>query len=96
MLKTQVLKTNNIVSQVEGNIVSNMGKEKIMLSIKNGKYYNIGEVGGEIWERIRNPISISNLINELMIIFDVEKHLCEEHVLGFLNILAVEKLINVE
>jgi len=33
---------------VEGNIVSNMDGEKVMLSIKNGKYYNLGEIGGFI------------------------------------------------
>ena len=35
---------------MKGNIVSDMGGEKVMLSIENGKYYNLGEMGGEIWE----------------------------------------------
>ena len=32
----------SVVSQVEGQIVSDMGGEKVMLSIPNGKYYNLG------------------------------------------------------
>ena len=27
-----------------------MDGEKVMLSINNGKYYNLGEIGGDIWE----------------------------------------------
>ena len=30
--------------QKEGNVVSDMDGEKVMLSIHNGKYYNLGEV----------------------------------------------------
>ena len=50
MITNQNISLNDEVSQREGNIVSDMGGEKVMLSINNGKYYNLGEMGGEIWE----------------------------------------------
>ena len=37
-----------------------MGGEKVMLSVKNGKYYNLGEIGGEIWELIRGRLQLIN------------------------------------
>ena len=42
----------SVVSQVDGQIVSDMGGEKVMLSIHNGKYYNLGGLGGRIWEQL--------------------------------------------
>ncbi|MEW9501047.1 lasso peptide biosynthesis PqqD family chaperone [Jeotgalibacillus marinus] len=95
MNHTQMLSTNHIVSQKPGNIVSDMDGEKVMLSVKNGKYYNMGDIGGVIWERMKEPIVIDKLITELTNIYDVAVSVCEEHVLSFLDHLAKEQLIRV-
>ena len=47
MIKTKQISLQNMVAQIPGNIVSDMGGEKVMMSINNGKYYNLGEIGGE-------------------------------------------------
>jgi len=87
---------NNVVSQVEGNIVSDMDGEKVMLSIQNGKYYNLGEIGGVIWECIKEPISINELIDSLVTQYDVEKSECRSQVMEFLDQLVEEGLVKVE
>lgn len=89
---TKVL-LNQIVVQGKGNIVSEMGEEKVMLSIDKGKYYNLGEIGGEIWDLIRQPIKVKDLITSLMAIFDVKQSQCEEQVIAFLTGLNDEGLI---
>ncbi len=73
------------VIQVKGNIVSDMGGEKVMLSIENGKYYNLGEMGGEIWELIQDKITVNEIIVTLLSKYDVEKSVCEEQVVTFLG-----------
>jgi hypothetical protein len=91
-----VIKTislEQIVSQVEGNIISDMDGEKVMLSINNGKYYNLGNIGGEIWDQIKEPKSIQSLINYLIDIYNVEEEECKDQVLSFLNKLLEENLI---
>ncbi|WP_394184128.1 lasso peptide biosynthesis PqqD family chaperone [Metabacillus halosaccharovorans] len=96
MVKTLKISTGHIVTQGERNIVSDMDGEKVMLSIENGKYYNLGEMGGEIWDMIQQPISISQLVNTLLAEYEVEKSECEEQVITFLKMLHVEGLIKVE
>lgn len=81
------------VVQGEGNIVSDMGGEKVMLSIKNGKYYNLGEIGGDIWGLIDSPICIREIVDQLTSRYDVEKTQCQQHVLTFLDQLIQEGLI---
>lgn len=87
---------SQFVSQGEGNIVSDMDGEKVMLSIHNGKYYNLGELGGEIWEKIKEPVSIQNLVDELVAEYDVELATCREQVISFLTLLIDEGLVKVE
>lgn len=91
-----MIKSQSILRQVEGNIVSDMDGEKVMLSVHNGKYYNLGQMGGEIWEQIKNPIMTEDLIEFLMKHYEVEQDECREQVLSFLNLLLDERLIEEE
>ncbi|MFJ5768896.1 lasso peptide biosynthesis PqqD family chaperone [Psychrobacillus sp. NPDC093180] len=85
---------NSLFSQKQGNIVSDMDGEKVMLSIQSGKYYNLGELGGEIWGLMEEPITIEKLVANLVSRYDVEKAECEEQVTAFLTKLLKEELIN--
>ncbi|ESU32075.1 hypothetical protein G3A_13140 [Bacillus sp. 17376] len=95
MLTKEKILLDSKVVQKPGNIVSDMDGEKVMLNIDNGNYYNLGEIGGVIWEMIKEPISIERLIYMLMEEFDVEKKDCESHLISFLTNLSSECLIEV-
>nr|WP_035177912.1 lasso peptide biosynthesis PqqD family chaperone [Alkalihalobacterium bogoriense] len=87
------LTLSNTVVQGQGNIVTDMDGEKVMLSVAKGKYFNLGLMGGEIWELITTPTSITDIVSRLLIDYDVEKEVCEQQVLSFLNQLQSEGLI---
>ncbi|MDG5472621.1 lasso peptide biosynthesis PqqD family chaperone [Jeotgalibacillus sp. ET6] len=93
MNDTQALSKEQTVAQQPGNVVSNMDGEIVMLSIENGKYYNLGEIGGAIWEKIEQPMSISSLIDGLMEEYEVDAFECEQQVMSFLDQLAKENLV---
>jgi hypothetical protein len=95
MLKTNGISINTRIIQVEGNIVSNMGGETVMMSIQKGKYYNLGEVGGTIWENLEEPILINDLITLLILRYDIEYNQCSEQVLSFIEHLFREDLIKI-
>ena len=96
MLKNKLINHTQLVSQVPGNIASDMDGEKVILSIENGKYYNLGEVGGEIWSRISVPIRLDALITNLMEEFNVGRDVCEADVQYFLEKLLDEGLVKVD
>ncbi|MBO0996453.1 lasso peptide biosynthesis PqqD family chaperone [Bacillus sp. SD075] len=82
-------------SQSPGNIVSDMDGEKVMLSVSNGKYYNLGELGGEIWELMKEPITIQELVVTLQSQYTVDQTDCKEHVTDFLSQLLEQGLVSV-
>ncbi|MCV9888150.1 lasso peptide biosynthesis PqqD family chaperone [Metabacillus halosaccharovorans] len=96
MVKTKELLPTHIVSQGEGNIVSDMGGEKVMLSIENGKYYNLGEIGGVVWDLAKKPIKIEKLVTHLVSHYEVEQNECEVQVMKFIKQLNAEGLLIVE
>lgn len=92
----QTLLMEQLVSQDPNNIVSDMGGEKVVLSIQNGKYYNLGVMGSHIWDLMKEPVALSQIVDILMIDFDVSKEICEEQVLSFLSHLLEERLIQMK
>ena len=82
------------VRQQPGNIESNMGGDKVMMNINNGKYYNLGSIGGRIWELVKNPITVQQVVSELIAEYDVGQVECEQQVLSFLDHLYDEGLID--
>ena len=93
MINASVLSKNKVITQNQGNIVSDMDGELVMLSIEKGNYYNLGVLGGEIWNLIEKPIIISDLLDKLISQYDVSQQECEEEVLSFLSDLYNEGLI---
>ncbi|MGG4095558.1 lasso peptide biosynthesis PqqD family chaperone [Paenibacillus lautus] len=95
-MTTELITTDALVVQSEGLLVSDMDGEKVMLSIENGKYYNLGRIGGRIWELISSPVTISNMVDQLVLEYEIEPELCEQQVRLFLKQLATEGLVQVD
>ena len=96
MIQNKNISLEHFAYQLEGNIVSDMGSEKVMLSIENGKYYNLGQIGGDIWELLNEQDSIKKIIDSLMKEYEVDYAECQEQVLSFLKSLQKEGLIKIE
>lgn len=94
-MNTNVIATNDLIAQSEGHLVSDMNGEKVMLSIENGKYYNLGHIGGRIWELIANPASIEAVVEQLVAEYNISQEDCEQQVNSFLSQLSSEGLIQV-
>ncbi|MNB76536.1 Coenzyme PQQ synthesis protein D [compost metagenome] len=94
-MKTKSLSMDTVLVQCEGNIVSDMDGEKVMLSIERGKYFNLGQVGGDIWELIGTPRSVKEIVEELRKSYEIDLEICEQDVIPFLQNLLQEDLIRI-
>ncbi|WP_421924478.1 lasso peptide biosynthesis PqqD family chaperone [Paenibacillus luteus] len=92
----QALLMEQLITQDPNNIVSDMGEEKVVLSIENGKYYNLGAMGSQIWDLIQEPVTIQHVVEALLKEYEVSKEVCEEQVLSFLSHLVEERLIQMK
>jgi len=88
--------TNISFMQMEGNLVSNMNEEKVMMSIQNGKYYNLGRVGGRIWELVEQPLTIRDIADQLVAEYEIDRETCENQVTAFVLRMLNEGLLKVE
>jgi len=84
---------NTMVVQTEGMPYTYIGDEIAFMNIENNKYYGLDSVGTRIWRLIGQPRRLSEVIDELLKEYDVERATCEENVLEFMEKLHEENLI---
>ncbi len=71
-------------------------QDVVMVSVAKGLYYAVSDIAREIWEAIDRPKKISDLIDDLTATYRVDRHLCEEETLSFLEDLRTEGLLQVQ
>jgi hypothetical protein len=80
------LSLDTIISRNETSFLSNpVGDEIIILNMETGNYLGLNNVGSAIWEHIRTPQTIKELIGKLMIEFDVDDQTCTEQTIEYLE-----------
>ena len=60
--------------------VSKIGEEIGMLDVDLGVYYMANKVASYIWEAMAEPIKICDLVDALMVKYEVTREQCQEDV----------------
>lgn len=94
-MNTNIITAEDLIVQAEGFLVSDMDGEKVMLNVESGKYYNLGRIGGRIWELVESPISFTGMVEQLVAEYEIEPDTCRQQVETFVKQLATEGLIRV-
>ncbi len=96
MQTKQKIESNSIVSREPGFITSEIDGETVMMSVEQGNYFGLDSVGTRIWDGIKSPTKVCELINSLVEEFEVELSTCEKDVLEFLQRLSEKQIIKVQ
>jgi Coenzyme PQQ synthesis protein D (PqqD) len=76
-------------------IAAEAGQDVVMVNVATSSYYGVSNAAREIWEAIEHPKKISDLIDDLTAAYKVDRSLCEEETLSFLEHLLTEGLLHV-
>lgn len=83
------------VSRSPQQVHCGVGDVIVLMSVGDGKYFELNQVGTRIWQLLEQPASIADLVDQLLREFDVARSPCEADViawvgrmrdLGFVNI----------
>ena len=88
-----VVDLDNVVQRNSDVISAEADSDIVMVSLVNGLYYGVSDVGREIWEAIEEPKTVAQLVADLAGTYDIDADSCMADTLGFLNTLLDEKLI---
>jgi hypothetical protein len=82
-------------NQISAELAQGDSGEIVILSLDEGIYYELNEVGARIWNLIQQPCSVKTVRDALLAEFDVETKQCEEDLLTLLRDLIQRGLAKV-
>lgn len=96
MSRESLLASQSVIVRSPDQVSGDLDGRVVLLSIANGEYYNMNEVGSRIWALLEKPMTVAALIDRLTEEFEVERATCEQEALVFLKQLQKDKLLRLE
>ena len=92
----KILTRDSVVVRSRELVSSEIDDEIVMMSIENGKYYGLNEVGSCIWRMLEKPHSVADIIKQILLDYEVDPAACEEDVMRFLRQLDDDNILEIE
>ena len=70
--------TIKLIKNVE---VATLNNEKAMIDFETGKYYLLKGPANDIWDMIQSDITVGEIVDKLLEVYDVKTGDCEESVI---------------
>lgn len=86
---------NDRIVAIKEHLYSDLNGEAVILSMKNGKYYGLNEVGRTIWNALKTPSYLMDIQACVMREYEVDENTCCREVLSFLRKMHQEGLIEI-
>lgn len=75
--------------------VTDLSGEKVMIDFETGKYFLLKGPANQIWEYIEQDITVEEIVEKLMTVYEVDRQTCEASVIHFLTQLEENGFITV-
>lgn len=75
--------------------VTDLSGEKVMIDFETGKYFLLKGSANEIWEYIEQDITVEQIVEKLLTVYEVDRQTCEASVIQFLTQLVENGFITV-
>lgn len=77
-------------------IFNKIEDEVVMLSFEKGEYYGLDKTGSVIWTLLEKEMTFQELIESILLFFEITEEQCEKDTLEFLYDLHSRKLLLIE
>ncbi len=91
-----MIKDSEIIYRRPDIIHNKLDDEIVMMSISQGEYYGLNEIGSRIWEIIEEHVTFKQIIDKLLGEFEVNEEKCRREVTEFIGLLQKKNLVIIE
>lgn len=88
------LEPESIIKRTNDQVSKKLNEVTIVMSIEEGKYFNLNRVASRIWEIIEQPKTIRQVVEQLLLEFEIAHDDCEREVKELIADLADLGLIH--
>jgi len=82
-----------IISRSPSVLTAEVDGEVVMMSIEQGRYFGLDDIGSDIWKRIEPPCSFATLVDRLVAEYDADRATIAADVQALLGRMAAEDVV---
>lgn len=86
---------HSVVVASSDQLSSSIGGETVILGIKAGRYYGVGDVAARVWQMIQEPRRVTDVRDAIVAEYEVDPAVCESDLLQLFERMADARLIEV-
>lgn len=90
-----MLNINSVISKKEDAVMAELDGKVVIMSIENGQYYALDEIGTDIWKSIEGSIAVKSIVEQLVQEYKVSEERCIEDLIAFLQSIESKGLIKI-
>ena len=84
---------DSVVTRCDDIVAGVVDADLIMMSIENGKYYQLNPSAGRVWSLLEQPRTVTEICEMLSKDFKVTPEACQKDVFRFLDELISRKIV---
>ena len=88
-----VIADATVISRSPSVLTAEVDGEVVMMSIEQGRYFGLDDIGSDIWKRIEPPCSFATLVDRLVADYDAERATIAADVQALLGRMAAEDVV---
>ena len=86
MENNNIINSNTIIRRNETKFIANkLGEEMVMMNMENGDFISMNNVGADIWNLSQEPVSVKELIQKLLDLYNITEDQCMNETIQFLK-----------
>jgi hypothetical protein len=70
---TSRIADSTIISRSPSVVTAEIDGEVVMMSIEQGQYFGLDDIGSDIWKRLDSPCAFADLIDRLVADYDADR-----------------------
>jgi hypothetical protein len=83
-----------MVSARSGHLSTEIQGETVILELSSGQYYGLNAVGSRIWQLIQSPMLVTQLVEQVLMEFEVSREELQRDIISLLEELRESHLVD--
>ena len=96
MKMSAIISDRSVVVAAKDQVSCDLAGEAAILNVKSGVYYGLNPIGARIWNLVQQPRAVAEIQNAITDEYDVEPERAARDLVGLLEKLLAEGLIEVK
>ena len=90
---TSAIADTTVISRSPSVLTAEVDGEIVMMSIEQGRYFGLDDIGSDIWKRIEQPCSFASLIDRLAADYDADRATIAADIHALLGRMAAQDVV---